>query len=71
MKGNIDRVSDFAVPLSDEAFNVIELAKPFAKDGFLFPGVRKGVISNAAMARITERRVLAERPHDFRSSLRT
>ena len=71
MKGNIDRVSDFAVPLSGEALKVIELAKPFAKDGFLFPGIRKGVISDAAMARIMERRGLAERPHGFRSSLRT
>jgi len=61
---------EFRVPLSEEAQTVITLAKPFARDGFIFPSVRKGVISDATMARYMERRELEARPHGFRSSLR-
>jgi integrase len=71
MKGRKGKTADFRVPLSSEARRVIELAKPFERDGFLFPSVRKGVISDATMSRMMERRKLEERPHGFRSSLRT
>ncbi len=71
MKGRKGKTIDFRVPLSSEARQVIELAKPFARDGYLFPSVRKGVISDATMARMMERREMKERPHGFRSSLRT
>lgn len=70
MKGTADAIADFRVPLSDEARKVIEQAKPLARDGFLFPSVRKGVISDATMARHMERRGMEARPHGFRSSLR-
>ena len=43
----------------------------FARDGFLFPGIRSGVVSDASLARLMERRGMEERPHGFRSSLRT
>lgn len=71
MKGRKDKTEDFRVPLSAEALTVIELAKPFERGGYLFPSSRKGVISDATMARLMERRGLSERPHGFRSSLRT
>jgi integrase len=71
MKGRLGKTSDFRVPLSDEALRVIDLALPFARDGFLFPSARKGVISDATMSRLMERRGMVERPHGFRSSLRT
>jgi integrase len=71
MKGRKGKTSDFRVPLSAEAQRVIELARPLERDGFLFPSVRKGVISDATMSRMMERRGMAERPHGFRSSLRT
>jgi len=70
MKGRKDATNEFRVPLSTEALAVIEQAKPFARDGYLFPSVRKGVISDATMARYMERRGMAERPHGFRSSFR-
>lgn len=70
MKGRKDATTDFRVPLSQEAQSVIAEATPFARDGFLFPGVRKGVISDATMSRFMERRNMAERPHGFRSSFR-
>lgn len=71
MKGRLGKTSDFRVPLSDEALRVIDLARPFAREGYLFPSVRKGVISDATMSSLMKRRGMIERPHGFRSSLRT
>ncbi|MEH6647671.1 tyrosine-type recombinase/integrase [Sulfitobacter sp.] len=70
MKGRKDATSDFRAPLSSEALAVIEQARPFARDGFLFAGVRKGVISDATMSKYMDRRGMVERPHGFRSSFR-
>lgn len=70
MKGRRDATADFRVPLSPEALDVIAQAIPLARDGYLFPSVRKGVISDATMSRLMERRGMVERPHGFRSSLR-
>lgn len=71
MKGRVGTTSDFRVPLSAEALRVIELAKPFARGGYLFPSVHKGVISDMTLGRHMERRGLEARPHGFRTSLRT
>ena len=70
MKGRVGATRDFKVPLSHEALAVIEQARPLARDGFLFPGVRKGVISDMTMSQYMARRGMAERPHGFRSSFR-
>lgn len=70
MKGRRDATNDFRVPLSRAALATIDAAKPFSRDGFLFPSVRKGVISDATMARLMERRKMVARPHGFRSSFR-
>lgn len=71
MKGQKDKVFDFRVPLSQEALAVIEQATPFIKADYLFPNVNRGVISDASMSRLMERRGLEARPHGFRSSFRT
>jgi integrase len=71
MKARVGAAQDFRVPLSAEARRIIDLALPFERDGYLFPSVRKGVISDATMSRLMERRGLQARPHGFRSSLRT
>ncbi len=71
MKGRRDATPDFRVPLSTEALSVIDQAKRLARDGVMFPSVRKGVLSDATMARLMERRGMKARPHGFRSSLRT
>ena len=71
MKARKGKAVDFRVPLSSEMQSVIEQAKPFARDGFLFPSVRRGVLSDATMSRLMERRGMEARPHGFRSSLRT
>lgn len=71
VKGPRGKTDGFRVPLSIEAMRIIEKAKQTARDGFLFPGVRKGVISDASMSRHMERLELDARPHGFRSSFRT
>ena len=70
MKGREGKTSDFRVPLTPEALHVIELASQQQRDGYIFPGVKRGVISDASMARLMERRGLEARPHGFRSTLR-
>lgn len=70
MKGRKGATTDFRVPLSVEALAVIEQARRHERDGFLFPSVRKGVISDATMARLMQRAKMEARPHGFRSSLR-
>ena len=70
MKGRKDATSDFRVPLSKEALKVIDEARRISRDGFLFVGARRGVISDMAMAKHMERAGLEARPHGFRSSLR-
>ena len=70
MKGRRDATAAFRAPLTAEALDVIGEARRHAREGFLFPGVRKGVISDASMARLMERRGMEARPHGFRSSLR-
>ncbi len=70
MKGRRDATTEFRVPLSREALRVISEVKPFSRDGFLFPGTRKGVISDMTMSNFMKRRGLEARPHGFRSSFR-
>lgn len=70
MKGKRDETEDFRVPLCESAQAIIASARRTARDGFLFPSVRKGVISDATMARLMQRRGMKARPHGFRSTLR-
>lgn len=70
VKGRKGATQPFRVPLSEEAQAVITEATRHARDGFLFPNVRKGVISDATMSRHMERLGMTYRPHGFRSSFR-
>ena len=70
MKGRRDAEQDFRVPLSRQAQEVISQARSYERDGYLFPNVRRGVISDATMSRYMERLGLEARPHGFRSSFR-
>jgi integrase len=71
MKGRKGATVDYRVPLSTEAQRIIDLARPHARNGFLFPNTRGGVISDMTLSRMMERRGLEARPHGFRTSLRT
>lgn len=70
MKGRRGKVDDFRVPLSTEAQRIVEKARMYEHNGYLFHA-RKTVISDATMSRMMERRGLEARPHGFRASLRT
>lgn len=70
VKGRRDATEEFRVPLSSEALSVLDHARRHARDGFLLPSIRKGVISDMTMSKYMERAGLAYRPHGFRSSLR-
>lgn len=70
MKGREGATAEFRVPLSNEALDVLGDARRHAREGYLFPSIRKGVISDATMSRLMERRGMSARPHGFRSSLR-
>lgn len=71
MKGRKGLTEAFRVPLPFEALRIIDLARPHARNGFLFPNTRGGVISDMTLSRHMERRGLDARPHGFRTSLRT
>jgi integrase len=58
MKSLKGKADDFHVPLSEQALSVIVQAKQGANDGYLFPGMRKGVISDMSMAAVMKRRQL-------------
>ena len=71
MKGRKGATEAFRVPLSREALRIIDLARPHARNGYLFANNRQGVISDMTLSRHMERRGLEARPHGFRTSLRT
>jgi integrase len=71
MKGRKGKAPAYRVPLCQEAKRIIDLARPHSRNGYLFPNTRGGVISDATMSRMMERRGLEARPHGFRTSLRT
>jgi integrase len=71
MKGRKGATADYNVPLSKEAQHIVELARPHARNGCLFPNTRGGVISDMTFSQHMERRGLEARPHGFRTSLRT
>lgn len=70
-KGTVGQMSDFRVPLSTQAQELVSEARKFERRGFLFPGLKKGVISDVTWTRLMDRRGMIERPHGFRSSFRT
>ena len=71
MKGRKGATDAFRVPLSTEVQRVIDLARPHARNGYLFPNTRGGVISDMTLSRHMERQGLEARPHGFRTSIRT
>ena len=71
MKGRKGMTEAFQIPLSSEAIRVLEELKKFEREGFVFPGLTKGVMSDATMANYLKDRGYEFRPHGFRSSFRT
>jgi integrase len=71
MKGQKGKAPAYRVPLCQEAQRIIALALPHARNGYLFPNTRGGMISDMTLSRLMGRRGLEARPHGFRTSLRT
>ena len=72
MKGRQGQTKDFQIPLSDEALDVIEMAKPFSRNGFLFAGVKKGtVISDNTLGMYMRRAKTNATAGGFRATIRT
>lgn len=71
MKGKVDDVEPFHVPLSSEALLVLEELKPFERNGLVFPGRDKGIMSDMTMTKFLKDEGYEFRPHGFRSSFRT
>jgi len=67
MKGG----KEHRVALCKEALAVIDEAIAINGHGYLFPNIRSGVISDATMSRMMERRGMKARPHGFRATFRT
>lgn len=71
MKGNEGAVSDFRVPLCDEALRIAEICGETSSD-WLFPSDRGGKgISDVALHKALRRLGEDGRPHGFRTSFRT
>lgn len=68
LKGRKGKTPDYTVVLSSEAQKVVELAKPFARNRYLFPNTAGGVISDMALSQKMKRAGLAARPQGFRST---
>jgi len=71
MKGKRGRTEDFRVPMSREAQSVFANAMSISRDSFLFPSIRKCVISDSTLSKHMRDKELAGVPHGFRSTLRT
>lgn len=71
MKGAKGKTREFRVPLCNEAMSILEKLRFFTRDNFVFPGARKGIISDMTMTNYLKDRGYEFRPHGFRSSFRT
>ncbi|MBX4335601.1 tyrosine-type recombinase/integrase [Bartonella raoultii] len=70
MKGRRDATTEFRVPLSSEALEVIKEARPLSRNGFLFSATGRGPLAVNCMAQYMQQTGLNACPHGFRSSLR-
>jgi integrase len=71
MKGQKGKTSEFKIPLASDSRQRVAIAIAGGRDSYLFPGVRKGVISDMSMTALMKRAGLDARPHGFRASFRT
>jgi integrase len=70
MKGQVGRVRDFRVPLSDGALEIIEARRALGSD-FLFAGPTGRPVSDSGLSKFMREIGEDGRPHGFRTSFRT
>ncbi|WP_375703689.1 tyrosine-type recombinase/integrase [Bartonella sp. AD13SXNS] len=70
MKGKRDATTEFRVPLSSEALEILKQARGLSRNDFFFSATGRGSLGENCMAKYMQQIGLEARPHGFRSSLR-
>ncbi|WP_019223351.1 tyrosine-type recombinase/integrase [Bartonella rattaustraliani] len=70
MKGKRDATTEFRVPLSTEALEILKQARLLSRNDFFFSATGRGPLSDKCMAKYMRKIGLKACPHGFRSSLR-
>ncbi|WP_273724604.1 site-specific integrase, partial [Bartonella sp. AU18XJBT] len=70
MKGRRDATTEFRVPLSTEALEILKQARLLSRNDFFFSARGRGHLGEKCMATYMRKNKLDACPHGFRSSLR-
>ncbi|UNF37699.1 integrase arm-type DNA-binding domain-containing protein [Bartonella krasnovii] len=70
MKGKRDATTEFRVPLSTEALEILKQARLLSRNDFFFSATGRGPLGENCMSQYMQQIGLEARPHGFRSSLR-
>ncbi|GAA5100808.1 tyrosine-type recombinase/integrase [Bartonella acomydis] len=70
MKGRRDATTEFRVPLSKEALDILKQARLLSRNDFFFSATGRGPLAERCMAQYMQKIGLDACPHGFRSSLR-
>ncbi|UNE54274.1 tyrosine-type recombinase/integrase [Bartonella machadoae] len=70
MKGRRDTTTEFRVPLSSEALEILKQARPLSRNDFFFSATGRGPLADSCMSHYMKKIGLDACPHGFRSSLR-
>ncbi|WP_345117766.1 site-specific integrase, partial [Bartonella jaculi] len=70
MKGRRDATTEFRVPLSTEALEILKQARLLSRNDFFFSATGRGPLNECSMSQYMKRIGLESCPHGFRSSLR-
>ncbi len=71
MKGQVGKTSDFRVPLSSAAMDIVRSAEKWQRCDYLFPGNRHTPISAVAINKVFNKHDPDGTPHGLRTSFRT
>ncbi len=70
MKGKRDATTEFRVPLSTEALEILKQARLLSRNDFFFSATGRGPLGEKCMLKYMQQTGLKACPHGFRSSLR-
>ncbi|WP_375673914.1 tyrosine-type recombinase/integrase, partial [Bartonella sp. TS82HLJMH] len=70
MKGRRDATTEFRVPLSTEALEILKQARLLSRNDFFFSARGRGPLAEKCMATYMRKNKIEACPHGFRSSLR-
>ncbi|VEJ44684.1 Phage integrase family [Bartonella vinsonii] len=70
MKGRRDATTEFRVPLSSEALEILKQARLLSRNDFFFSATGRGSLADSCMSKYMKKIGLDACPHGFLSSLR-